>query len=56
MPHVLVCGTTGSGKTNYLLLRALMAALAGLCWIVFFAPHRKAGLDFIAQLFAGRYR
>lgn len=52
MAHKLISGMTGSGKTNYMLVELMREALAGETWIIAVFPHRKAGLDFIAELYA----
>jgi hypothetical protein len=50
--HLLICGQTGSGKTNFALLRLLEAVVKGDRFVTAVFPHRKAGVDFIAELYA----
>jgi len=51
MPHRLIVGPTGVGKSNYVTQEALKAVAEGY-WLTFAAPHEQFGLDFISELYA----
>lgn len=50
MGHRLICGPTGTGKTVYAIQEMLKVIFDGH-WVCFAAPHRKAGLDLISELY-----
>lgn len=52
IPHRVVSGMTGSGKTNSVLNEMMDVVYRGTHWLTFVAPHEKAAIDFVAELYA----
>ena len=52
IPHRVVSGMTGSGKTNFVLNEMMEIVYRGDRWLTFVAPHEKAAVDFVAELYA----
>lgn len=52
IPHRVISGKTGSGKTNFALNEMMDVVYQGTHWLTFVAPHEKAAVDFVAELYA----
>lgn len=52
IPHRVVSGMTGSGKTNFVLNEMMEIVYRGDRWLTFVAPHEKAAIDLVAELYA----
>jgi hypothetical protein len=50
--HRLICGRTGSGKTNFVLWELLKIVERGDKWIIAVFPHAQPGEQFVAELYA----
>lgn len=50
--HRLICGRTGSGKTNFVLWELLEIAERGDEWIIAVFPHPQPGEQFVSELYA----